>query len=35
MELAKWFHREMESGRRTIEEMNRAMEFVRTKTPCG
>ena len=32
MELAKWFHREMESGRRTMEEMNQASEFVRTKT---
>ena len=32
LELAKWFHREMEAGRRTIEEMNHAFEFVRTTT---
>jgi predicted nucleic acid-binding protein len=32
LELAKWFHREMEAGRRTIEEMNRAVEFAKTTT---
>jgi len=32
LELAKWFHREMEAGRRTMEEMNQAFEFVRTTT---
>ncbi len=31
-ELAKWFLREIESGRRSIEEMNSVFEYARTKT---
>ena len=31
-ELEKWFLREIEAGRRTVEEMNRAFEFARTRT---
>ncbi len=32
MELTKWFLREMEAGRRTMEDMSRAFEYVRTTT---
>ncbi len=31
-ELAKWFLREIEFGRRSLEEMNQAFQYARTKT---
>ena len=32
LELRKWFMREMEARRRTMDEMNDAFEFIRTGT---
>ncbi len=32
LELVKWFLREIESGRRTLDQMNQAIEFARSRT---
>ncbi len=32
LELVKWFLREIEAGRRTLEQMNQALEFARATT---